>query len=607
MRAELFPQRMEVIVLTWTRFGISTLVLCLALGGCDSGGDGDGTGGTGTGGAGGTAPISFDADNALPVASASAAAIGVSAELGTLLGAALGVLAEGDMAFADGSSTKQMSIPVACPGGGTITLIFGQVAPEETATLELNGCVGSVLSASALNGTITLLIRTAADTPFGTLPTSGTATVDLATADGNTTITGMFAVNVPTFSLSLPIEFGSELDSDMLRIERVTGEGTETITFVCFLIRMTVALGPTGGTIVDGSFEPTGIAVINGRDVFTLGTREPLSFTGAVATSGSIENTTGNARAEFEPFCTGLGVMGPGNGSIVGVEFSGEECVTVSGTDGDGESFEYGTTWAKLINADTTEDPNACAGPTPGVEGPDSCTATSAMTGTDRLPLADAYVQGDSIPPRFDPNGPFEADTNFGSSPLLLAKSVFNLGFTRKFYMVFDLSDLVGAQLTSAKLVLTLDRHIEGPTRETSGPQPFDFYGVTDEMDWDPDTLAENQINYTNAPKNSTDDDWAVPFVNMGVTLVVNDYDFSVGNDNDGDMFGVDDPGTRYEIDLTGFIQERLDDPNEDGKVTIMVANDNPTTLNVNTSTFRSKEFTASGEDCDRPFLRIEP
>ena len=570
---------------------------------CSSSSDGNGDGGSG-----GTTPdeveaISFDDENAIPVASANAVAVAVSAELGTLLGSALGALAEGATGFAEGTSAKQQGLDVACPGGGIVALSYGTIAIGEEATLEFTDCVGSVFSASALNGTITLDIEAVLNTGLGDLPSEGTATVDLRTADGNTTITGMFKVIVPFFSANLPLEFGNDLQTDMLRIERNTGQGAQTIEFRCFRIRMTIALGfssapsITSGTIVDGSFEPTGIAILNGTDVFTLGTREPLSFTGAVARAGSLENTTGNQRASvtFPGFCDGIGLTMPGDGSFVAVEFANEQCVAVSGIDANNETFEYGTTWAKLINADFTPSNSTCGtqGTTPAVEGPADCNIVSAFEGEDRLPVADTFING---------NGPEgnRSGENFGTNTVLLAKSVSNLYFTRKIYLVFDI-ETAPAELESATLVLTLDRHveIEGRPPEVNGPQPFNVYGITDGDDWDGDDPPETGLTWDNAPKNL--DDWRVPFEDTeGVPLLVSQYDFDVGGDG-----VVDPPGTRYAFDLTEYVQGRIDDPQDDGRITVLIAHFNPTTLNVDTSRFFSKETTTG--DCDRPFLRLVP
>ena len=233
---------------------------------------------------------------------------------------------------------------------------------------------------------------------------------------------------------------------------------------------------------------------------------------------------------------------------------------------------------------------------TAAVAGPETCDLGAA----DRLPIADAYITGDG--PEADR---MLADTNFGGATTLLCKSAANLGFTRKTYMVFDLSDQ-SAAVQSATLVLTLERHIEGPTPETSGPQPFNFYGIIDDEDWDPATLPETSttdgITWNNAPRNKND--WRVPFEDSpGVPLLIAGYDFMLGGDFDQDADGVDDPGTRYAFDLTDYINERIAN-DADGKVSVLIAHDNQTGVNVDTSVFFSKEY--ADDECDRPFLRLE-
>jgi hypothetical protein len=569
-------------------------IFLITLGACSSSGD-DGGGSPGE-----VEAISFDEENAIPVASANAVAIAVTAELGTLLGSALGALAEGATGFAEGTAGKQLGLDVACPDGGIVTLSYGTVAVGEEATLEFTDCVGSVFSAGALNGTITLEIEATLSTGLGELPSEGTASVDLQTADGNTTITGAFKVIVPFFSANLPLEFGNDLLVDLLRIERSTSEGVQTVEFRCFKIRMTIALGfssgpsITSGTIVDGSFEPAGIAILNGADVFTLGTRTPLTFTGRTASSGSVENTTGNrgATASSPGFCAGIGLTMPGNGSFVAVEFANEQCVAVTGIDANNETFEYETTWGKLVNADFTPGGATCNTTTNASPGPDTCD----LQGDDRQPVADTYIRGSGPVPE-----PMFADTNFGTESLLLTRSVPNLGFTRKAYLVFDLGDL-SANVQSATLVLTLQRHvvIEG---FVSGPQPFNFYGITDDDDWDPDTLPEDQITWNNAPKNRND---AVLLFEQSpaVPLLIAGYDFMLGGDFDQDNNGIDDDGTRYAFDLTDYINERIDN-DADKLVTILMGHNNPSGANVNTSVFFSKEN--PGDECDRPFLRLVP
>jgi len=132
--------------------------------------------------------------------------------------------------------------------------------------------------------------------------------------------------------------------------------------------------------------------------------------------------------------------------------------------------------------------------------------------------------------------------------------------------------------------------------------QPFNFYGITDDDDWDPDSLAEDEITWNNAPRNLNAS--LIPFdQSAGVPLLIAGYDFMLGGAYDQDSNGIDDDGTRYAFDLTDYVTERIAS-DADGKITILVAHSNPTGANLNTSTFFSKEHV--GDECNRPFLRLE-
>jgi hypothetical protein len=283
------------------------------------------------------------------------------------------------------------------------------------------------------------------------------------------------------------------------------------------------------------------------------------------------------------PFCTPFGNTPTGDNSFIANEFSGEACVKVTGQDGSGNAIDYETTWGKLLNADFTPGGATCDTTTEAVAGPETCD----LGGTDRLTIADAYIRGDG------PEG-MQSDTNFGTAGNLIAKSVYNLYYTRKIYLVFDLSDRP-AGVQSATLVLTIERHVQGG-------QTFHVYGIDDDDDWDPASLSETSITWNNAPRNAND--WVVPFEQSpGVPLLIPGYDFLLGGDYDQDGDGIDDPGTRYALDLTSYVQERIAN-DADGKITVLITHNNPTTANLNASAFLSKEHTA--DECNRPFLRLE-
>jgi hypothetical protein len=556
--------------------------------GCSSSGD---NGGGGSGGSAASAPISFDADNALPASSGSAIAMALAADLGAILGSSLAALAEAPAASTLRTAVKQGSLPISCPQGGDVTLTYGSIAIGQTATLVFSGCAGSALSERPLNGNIELVIEAVS----GGLPTEGTATLVNLTAGTDTNLEGTFKVKATLLGASIELLFGDQRNTDQLTITR---DG-QTIEFACFRIRQVVSL-LTGA--IDGAFEPVGVVRINGNQVFTLNDYEQtppsVTFSGGVAVSGSVEMSSGDRSAlgarpgvPVGGLCAPFGNTPTGDNSIIANSFSGETCVEVTGQDASGNDIDFETTWSKLLNADFSPGGATCEGSTPAVEGPDTC----ELGGIDRLPIADTFINGDG--PEADR---MLAGTNFGASPNLLAKSVFNLGFTRKIYLVFDISDQT-APVSTATLVLTLERHVEADTPETSGPQPFNFYGITDDDDWDPDVLAEDAITWNNAPRNAND--WVVPFDETGVPVLITGYDFRLGGDNDQDEDGVDDPGTRYAFDFTDYVNDRIAN-DADGKVTILIAHFNPTTANVNTSTFYSKEH--ADDECNRPFLRLE-
>jgi hypothetical protein len=570
-------------------------VAALAHAGCGGGGGGGDGGSAGTGGSGGSGPISFDAGNALVAASGNAVAIGVAAELGGFLGSAIGALADAPPASSGGVAAKA-DINLACPSGGGVRLSYNTVAVGQQATLTFTGCLGSVFSDQAIDGTIEISIEAVTGSAIGAFPSEGTATLSL-TAGNDTTITGSFKVLASINGILVDLSLGDQLGSDTLTITRNTGNGTQTIEFACFKIRQVISV--LTGTI-DGAFEPVGVARINGNQIFTLNdytsTPPSITITAGVAISGSANMSSGDATASATiinlPYCTPFGNTPAGDNSFIANEFSGAACVKVTGQDSAGNPIDYETTWGKLLNADFTPGGATCDTTTEAAPGPETCD----FAGTDRLPIADTYITGTGPEP-----DRMLADTNFGNASNLLVKSGYNLGFTRKAYLVFDLSDRpTGVQ--RATLVLTVERHIPGPTPEQSGPKPFNFYGITDDDDWNPDSLAEDAITWNNAPRNVND--WVISFEQSpGVPLLIAGYDFMLGGDYDQDANGVDDDGTRYAFDLTDYINDRIAN-DADAKVTVLIAHNNPGYDNVNTSTFFSKEH--ADDECNRPFLRLE-
>jgi hypothetical protein len=215
--------------------------------------------------------------------------------------------------------------------------------------------------------------------------------------------------------------------------------------------------------------------------------------------------------------------------------------------------------------------------------------------GNDIVTIADAYIRGG-----MDADGDYQ-NTPYGAQNNLQIKSVANLVFSRKIYIVFDLAS--APSFTTASLVLTLQRHVEHPSDPSlSGPQPVDVYGIVDDNDWNPDDLTEipidarDVITWNNAPRN----DKIAPnrFENSpGVPLLIPGYDFDLGGDG-----MIDVPGTRYALDITKYVQDGIT-KDTDKKITILMAVSNPMNLNVEGSAFFSREV---AEECDRPFLHFE-
>jgi hypothetical protein len=568
------------------------LTISIACTGCSSGGDGGGGSG---GNQGSSEPISFDADTALPASGASAIAMATGAQLGLAVSRVIAAAAEEPPAAALGMSRKaSLQLPGLCPRGGDATLDYSSFQPGQDVTLTFTGCLSSVFSGGAIDGTLVLTIEEVS----GGFPSKATATVNL-TVGSDTTITGSFTAIASLAGALLDLCLGDQRDTDILTITR----GTETIEFACFKIRQVISL-VTGAA--DGAFEPVGVVRVNGTQVFTLNsyTQQPPSvgFVNGTATSGSADMSSGDgsvstSRPFSGPFCAPFGNTLPGNNSFIANEFAGDACVMVTGQDANGNAISHETTWSKLLNADFSPGGATCGGTTEAVPGPMDCDP-----GSDVLADADAYIQGDG------PEGN-NSDTPFGNAGNLVIKTVSNMFFTRKIYIVFDLSSFSDS-FTKASLVLTLQRHVVNPVAAKSGPQPVNVFGIDDDNDWDPAApgLGEDEIIWSNAPRNVT----AVKASDAqfeqspGVPLLIAGYDFDLGGD------GVIDPPTdremnppvvtRYALDITEYVTERLEN-DADGKITILMAASNPMNFNQDGSAFFSLQ---GSEECDRPFLHFE-
>lgn len=83
-----------------------------------------------------------------------------------------------------------------------------------------------------------------------------------------------------------------------------------------------------------------------------------------------------------------------------------------------------------------------------------------------------------------------------------------------------------------------------------------------------------------------------------GVPLLIAGYDFDVGGDG-----VIDDPGTKYALDVTDYVNDRI--ANNDDEITVILVSTNPNFINQDGSEFKSKEI-PDEEECDRPFPYVE-
>jgi hypothetical protein len=576
--------------------------------GCSSGGDGDGGGGTGGGGTGGgMTPLSFDAETSLPATGGAAAVMVFATQFGNTMSAILGALGNAPGAPSFGASPKiNIPVPGFCAGGGTATLDWndansdGVLSMGDVVTLVLDSCAGSSLAAAAVSGDVTLTItNVSGDGAF----IDATAEVDL-TISPNTTITGSFVASaqVSIDSTKINLFLGAQLDSDRLTVS----EGDEVLQLGCFGISQRISL------LEPGFVAPLGVANLAGQ-VYTINDYAtlppPIGFdANGVPSTGNLTLYSGDGSAE------GIDRSGPcapfvgtpaGDTSLVTATFSGGGCIDLNGVNRDGTTFQTSTTWDKLLDRDFT----AGGGDSCGNGGTDTTPATAAPVpcpaGEDLVASADAYVRGGQSA---------EVDYKnfaYGNAPNLVIKSVTDLSFSRKIYIVFDLSTAPSA-FTKASLVLTLVRHVINPDPLKSGPQPVDVYGIVDNNDWDPDPLnpgglAEDAITWNNAPRNNTAAGNAFED-SAGVPRLIPGYDLDLAP-----LEAIDPPGTKYGLDVTDYVKWALgQNPDfsssspsgdDDDQITLLMAI--PTLVNVDGSEFKSLDI-PDGEMCDRPFLHFE-
>ena len=573
------------------------LAMSIACTGCSGGGDGEGSGGSGGSGGPATA-FSFDAETSEQAAEGAAVATELATRVGSIVSRLFGALADGAGAASLGAGLKDnIPIPPICTAG-TATLDWQRsgldLSAGDIVTLTLDDCSGSPVSTMPANGTITLTMTDVG----GGLPVIGgiitaIASLDLSIAP-DTTITGNFALNANLPSLALAnLFFGARKDSDLITVT----EGSFQMQLACFDIYQRVGLAGPGIEF----FRPLGVLNLSNQ-VFTLNNYEEtpdnilFDFAGFDATprSGSLTLTSGDRSGGI---CSSFSGDPTPNESFVTATFTGGGCVTLEGTDTGGVPFSLVRTWDSLLEVGTPGGPGDSCGTgggggsmTGATPGPTTCDPD-----TDIFALADAYIRGDGVEGN-------NSDTPYGNATNLLIKSVTNLYYTRKIYIVFELPVDLTVDPTSdtVSLVLSLQRHIENANNPAlSGPQPTDVWGIVDDNDWDPQSMdgpAEDAITWNNAPRN--DRAAANKFeTSPGVQNLISGYDFDLAP-----VGQVDQPPQKYALDITDYVAERIAN-DADGKITILMAIAG--LANVDGSAFFSKNV-PDEQMCDRPFLRVE-
>ena len=565
------------------------LTISIACTGCSSGGDGGGGGGNGP-----STAFSFDVETAEEAVGASAVATTFATRFGSVVSNLFTGLSGGLGAASLGVGPKTIiPIPPGFCQSGTATLDWQGPGPDlskdDAVILTLDDCSGSPVSVMPANGTIRLdIISASGGIPIIGGIISATVTLDLA-IDPDTTITGSFALdaNLPNLSLA-NLTFGERATTDEITFT----EGFFQTQLACFDIYQRVGLQAP----VIEFFRPLGVMKISNQ-VFTLNSYDEsppnilFDFAGFDATprSGSLTLDSGDLSGGV---CGEFGNPTP-NQSFVTATFTGGGCVSLDGTDTEGVPFSLTRTWDSLLDVGRPGGPgDSCGAGGTGGSGVPTTDATPSpvqcFIGNDVVADADAYIRGNGSAGEFDM-------TSFGNASNLLIKSVPDLSFARKIYIVFDLSSFSDS-FSKASLVLTLERHVEAEDPAISGPQPVDVYGITADPDWDPVELAEDAITWDNAPRN----DKMLPNrfeMAPEVPLLIAGYDFDLGGDG-----VIDVPGTKYALDITDYVTERLANDG-DRKITILMAI--PTGTPVEGSAFRSLDI--PDEDmCDRPFLHFE-
>jgi hypothetical protein len=562
------------------------LAMSIACTGCSGGGDGEGSGGSG--GSGSTAPLSFDAETSLPAAGGAAAATAFAAQFGSTIASILDALGNAPEAASFGVTRKINVSGFICTGGGSADLT-GQIVEGEEVKLVLNDCLGSAFGAGSVSGDITLTINSGTNFDlFNGGPIYATAVVMLDISPGGSLVGGFDAFAEASAGLAMiNLRLGKQQDSDLL----TWTEGGQVLQLGCFDILQRIQ-SPSGFV------SPRGVANLAGQ-IYTINdyatsSVPPIDFdSSGVPRAGDMTLNSGDGSIEgsdrsgpCQPF---VGTPA-GDNSYADALFSAGGCISLSGAKFDGSTFESLTSWGKLLDRDFTEGGGeSCGGggtggsggaPTGATPSPVDCPA-----GSDIVASADAYIRGGT-----------HALTSFGTASNLLVKGVQDLEFARKFYLLFDLST-APESFSKASLILTLERHV--------GRTPVSLYGIVDDDDWDLSDIAENAINWDNAPRNNKLAGNLFE-ASDGVRRLVDRYDFDLPDP----VADPDPEGTQYSLDVTEYVMWALGNnpgfssvPPDDKQISLLFAI--PGLDIVDGSAFRSLNI-PDEEMCARPFLHFE-
>ena len=204
-------------------------------------------------------------------------------------------------------------------------------------------------------------------------------------------------------------------------------------------------------------------------------------------------------------------------------------------------------------------------------------------------PLADTSVASNS-----------GANTSFGTGSVMQIAGIDDAVLSAfKAYLVFDISTLP-THFGKVELALT----DASPTVHSGTTRSVSVYGIIDDDDWKPATLAEAAITWNNAPKNDTVS--AVGFLGQGTSSSSRVRFLGAFEVHPADF------GSTYLVDVSAYVRWALGDDaafsdlaarDADGKITFALADSQVWTPSQNIELLFSKEFSTSA--CKKPHLEV--